>query len=99
MQPSPETLSRSLVRHRTELLLNAIQVVDRYDAPVECVIDPNSIGNRWGHPPPKSWFEEAAPFIGAKIVVPPHEGDPLTLEKYLGEKSWRRAPASLRKSA
>jgi hypothetical protein len=38
----------------------------------------------------KSWFEEAAPFIGAKIVVPPHERDPLTLERYLATKSWRR---------
>jgi hypothetical protein len=42
-------------------------------------------------PPPKSWFEEAAPFIGAKIVAPPHESDPLTLERYLATKSWRRA--------
>jgi len=85
--------------HRTELLLNAIQVVDRYDTPVECVIDPNSIGNRWGHPPPKSWFEEAAPFIGATIVVPEHEGIPITLEKYLETKRWRRPPAALRKTA
>jgi catechol 2,3-dioxygenase len=85
--------------HRTELLLPAVQIVDRYDEPVECPIEANSVGNRWGYPPPRSWFEEAAPFIGAKIVVPPHEGDPLTLEKYLGMKSWRRAPASLRKSA
>jgi catechol 2,3-dioxygenase len=85
--------------HRTELLLPAIQITDRYDEPVECAIEANSVGNRWGFPPPKSWFEEAAPFIGAKIVVPPHEGDPLTLEKYLSYKSWRRAPADMRKSA
>ena len=85
--------------HRTELLLPGIQVVDRYDEPVACELEANSVGNRWGFPPPRSWFEEAAPFIGAKIVIPPHEGDPLTLEKYLDLKSWRRAPASLRKSA
>ncbi|HMK81757.1 MAG TPA: VOC family protein [Xanthobacteraceae bacterium] len=85
--------------HRTELLLPAIQIVDRYDEPVACPVAPNSVGNRWGFPPPKSWFEEAAPFIGAKIVAPPHEGDPLTLEKYLGAKSWRRAGANLRKTA
>jgi catechol 2,3-dioxygenase len=85
--------------HRTELLLPAVQIVDRYDEPVECPLQANSIGNRWGHPPPASWFEEAAPFAGAKIVRPPVEGDPLTLEKYLVSKSWRRAPDRLRKSA
>ena len=80
--------------HRTELLLNAIQITDRYDEPVACPIEANSVGNRWGFPPPKSWFEEAAPFVGAKMVHPPHEGDPLTLERYLGQKNWRRAPAA-----
>jgi catechol 2,3-dioxygenase len=85
--------------HRTELLLNAIQITDRYDEPVACPIEANSVGNRWGFPPPKSWFEESTPFTGAKLVHPPHEGDPLTLEKYLSQKSWRRAPAALRKSA
>jgi catechol 2,3-dioxygenase len=84
--------------HRTELLLPAIQITDRYDEPVACPIEANSVGNRWGFPPPRSWFEEAASFIGAKIVAPPVEGDPLTLEKYLSVKSWRRVPA-LRKSA
>ena len=75
---------------------SAIQIIDRYDEPVACPLEPNSVGNRWGFPPPSSWFEEAAPFIGAKIVRPPHEGDPLTLEKYLGTKSWRRAnPAAV----
>ncbi len=85
--------------HRTELLLNAIQITDRYDEPVACALEANSVGNRWGFPPPKSWFEEATPFAGAKIVAPPMEGDPLTLEKYLSTKSWRRAPTTLRKSA
>jgi hypothetical protein len=42
---------------------------------------------------------EAAPFVGAKLVHPPHEGDPLTLERHLGTKSWRRSPAQMRKSA
>ena len=40
-----------------------------------------------------------ATFAGAKIVRPPVEGDPLTLEKYLKSKSWRRAAGELRKSA
>ena len=85
--------------HRTELLLPGVQIVDRYDEPVACPLEANSVGNRWGFPPPASWFEEAAPFVGAKIVRPPFEGEPLTLEKYLGEKSWRRAAGQMRKSA
>jgi catechol 2,3-dioxygenase len=85
--------------HRTELLLNAIQITDRYDQPVACPIEANSVGNRWGFPPPKSWFDESSPFVGAKIVSPPVEGDPLTLERYLATKSWRRPPGALRKSA
>ena len=60
-----------------------MQIIDRYDEPVACPIEANSVGNRWGFPPPRSWFEEAAPFTGAKLVHPPVEGDPLTLEKYL----------------
>ena len=85
--------------HRTELLLPAIQMVDRYDEPVACPIEANSVGNRWGHPPPRSWFEETAPFTGVELVRPPVEGDPLTLEKYLAGKRWRRTPAQLAKSA
>jgi catechol 2,3-dioxygenase len=85
--------------HRTELLLPAVQIVDRYDEPVACALEANSVGNRWGFPPPRSWFEEAAPFIGAPLKRPPFEGDPLTLEKYLGAKQWRRAPEAIRQSA
>lgn len=85
--------------HRTELLLPAVQIVDSYDEPVFCALQPNSTGNRWGFPPPRSWFEEAAPFTGAKLIRPPTEGDPLTLEKYLGSKRWRREPAPVRQSA
>jgi hypothetical protein len=66
--------------HRTELLLPAIQVVDRYDTPVECALDPNSTGNRWGFPPPRSWFDEAAPFTSVPVKRPAVEGEPLTLE-------------------
>ena len=85
--------------HRTELLLPAVQIVDRYDEPVACPIDANSVGNRWGHPPPRSWFEETAPFAGVEAVRPPVEGDPLTLEKYLEAKRWRRQAEPLRASA
>jgi catechol 2,3-dioxygenase len=85
--------------HRTELLLPAVQITDRYDEPVACALEANSVGNRWGFPPPRSWFEEAASFIGAPLKRPPFEGDPLTLEKYLEAKHWRRTPEAIRQSA
>lgn len=84
--------------HRTELLLPAVQIVDRYDEPVARQLDPHSTGNRWGFPPPRSWFEEAAAFAGVPVRKPAVEGDPLTL-KYLGVKHWRRTPEPLRQSA
>ena len=85
--------------HRTELLLPAIQVIDRYDEPIACMLDPNTTGNRWGFPPPSSWFDEADAFTGVEVKRPPVEGEPLTLEKYLGVKHWRRAPQPLRQTA
>jgi catechol 2,3-dioxygenase len=85
--------------HRTELLLPAIQVVDHYDEPVACMVDGKSNGNRWGFPPPKSWFEEASDFTGIEIRRPPFEGEPLTLETYLNGKQWRRAAQPLRQTA
>jgi catechol 2,3-dioxygenase len=85
--------------HRTELLLPAIQITDTYDEPVACTVSPNSIGNRWGLPPPRTWFEEAAPFAGVRINRPPVEGDPLTLEKYLAGKRWLRDPEPTRQTA
>jgi hypothetical protein len=54
-----------------------VQIVDRYDEPVECALDINSTGNRWGFPPPSSWFDEAAPFTGVAVKRPPVEGEPL----------------------
>ena len=85
--------------HRTELLLPAIQVTDSYDEPVACTVSPGRPGNRWGPPPPRSWFEEAAPFAGVRMQTPAVEGDPLTLEKYLASKRWLREPAPMRQTA
>ena len=85
--------------HRTELLLPAVQIVDRYDEPVARPLDPHSTGNRWGFPPPRSWFEEAAAFASVPVRKLADEGEPLTLEKYLGTKHWRRTREPLRQSA
>jgi hypothetical protein len=63
------------------------------------MVDGKSNGNRWGFPPPKSWFEEASDFTGIEIRRPPFEGEPLTLETYLNGKQWRRAAQPLRQTA
>ena len=85
--------------HRTELLLPAIQITDHYDEPVAFSINPNETGNRWGLPPPQSWFEEASAFVDVPAKHPAGEGAPLTLEKYLAGKQWRRPAEPLRQTA
>jgi catechol 2,3-dioxygenase len=71
--------------HRVELTLNAVQMIDLDDEPVQH--DATAGTNLWGPPPPRSWFEEASPLTGAKVTAPDSRGDPLTLEKYLFGKS------------
>jgi len=37
---------------------------------VACPLEANSIGNRWGFPPPASWFEEGAPVaVGQTLCI------------------------------
>jgi len=71
--------------HRVELLLPAVQIIDIDDEPVRYDLEGTNT-NLWGPPPPRSWFEEASPFAGAKVREAP-AGDPLTLEKYLFAKT------------
>jgi catechol 2,3-dioxygenase len=71
--------------HRIELLLPAMQVIDIDDEPVRYDVKPGNT-NLWGLPPPRSWFEECSPLIGAKVTTPGVQGEPLTLEKYLFAK-------------
>jgi catechol 2,3-dioxygenase len=70
--------------HRVELTLNAVQMIDIDEEPVQH--DATAGTNLWGPPPPRSWFEECSPLIGAKVTAPDKAGDPLTLEKYLFAK-------------
>ena len=72
--------------HRIELLLPPAQIIDIDDEPMRYDLK-GSNTNLWGLPPPRSWFEECSPFIGAKVTAPSTQGDPLTLEKYLFAKS------------
>ena len=56
-------------------------------------------GNLWGPPPPRSWFEECSPLIGAKVTAPDVQGEPLTLEKYLFAKGDAAKPEPVKKRA
>jgi catechol 2,3-dioxygenase len=79
--------------HRVELTLPAVQMIDIDEEPVRH--DVNAGANLWGPPPPRSWFEEAAPLIGAKVTQVPG-GDPPTLEKYLSARAGDAAPVKKR---
>ena len=48
--------------HRCELLLPAIQLIDIDEEPQRCTDTPGKNSNRWGMPPPQSWFEGATAF-------------------------------------
>lgn len=81
--------------HRIELLLPAVQIIDSDEEPTRHDAKPGNT-NLWGLPPPRSWFEDASPFAGTK-VMPAVEGDPFTLEKYLFAQ--RTEPAPVKKRA
>lgn len=72
--------------HRLELLLPAVQIIDIDDEPMRSDVTGGNT-NLWGLPPPRTWFEESSPLIGATISSPATAGEPLTLEKYLFAKS------------
>jgi len=55
--------------------------------------------NLWGPPPPRSWFEECSPLIGATVTAPATQGEPLTLEKYLFAKAPQETASRRRRSA
>ena len=52
----------------------------RYD------VTPGRNTNLWGLPPPRTWFEETTPLVGARVIKPAVEGEPFSLEKYLFSK-------------
>jgi len=81
--------------HRLELLLPAVQIIDIDDEPMRYDVKPGNT-NLWGLPPPRSWFEETSPLIGAKVMAPGTQGDSLTLEKYLFAKGPDAAPVKKR---
>ncbi|HET9904317.1 MAG TPA: VOC family protein [Xanthobacteraceae bacterium] len=60
--------------HRCELLLPAIQLVDIDEEPQRFTIVPGRNSNRWGAPPPPSWFEQATLFPGVTVSAPAATG-------------------------
>ena len=72
--------------HRIELLLPATQIIDIDDEPMRYNVMSGRNNILWGLPPPRSWFEETTPFAGARVMRPPQEGEPSTLEQYLFAK-------------
>lgn len=69
--------------HRVELLLPATQIIDIDDEPMRHQVKPGINMNLWGLPPPRTWFEETTPLMGAKVTSPAVQGEPFSLEKYL----------------
>jgi catechol 2,3-dioxygenase len=83
--------------HRIELLLPAIQMIDIDDEPARYEVKGGNT-NLWGPSPPRSWFDEATPLSGAKMISAP-AADPFTLEKYLFTKNDAAKPERAKKRA
>jgi catechol 2,3-dioxygenase len=77
--------------HRVELLLPAVQMIDIDEAPARHVVIANTNNNLWGLPAPRSWIEEATPFVGVEIAGQGADSARMTLESWLAA---RRLPAA-----
>jgi catechol 2,3-dioxygenase len=50
--------------HRVELFTGDYRTMDPEFAPIRWTLDDPRRQTLWGHPAPKSWFEEGSPFVG-----------------------------------
>ncbi len=72
--------------HRIELFNTHYQMMDIENEPVRWNLQ--KITTRpWGFPPQRSWFEQASVFDGVEPKDPAHKGNPMTLERFMLEKS------------
>lgn len=73
--------------HRVELFNTHYLTLDIENAPARW--DPTNIHKNlpWGLPAQRSWYEEATGFAGVPALDPPVKPNPLTLERYLMERS------------
>lgn len=56
--------------HRVELFTAHYQTIDIDDAPVRWEQGDQRLARIWAPPPPRSWVEEASPFLGNSIKAP-----------------------------
>jgi catechol 2,3-dioxygenase len=56
--------------HRVELFTSDYLTVDTDHEPIRWTLDDPQRQTLWGHPAPKTWFEEGAPFRGVPVREP-----------------------------
>ena len=56
--------------HRVELFTSDYLTVDTDHEPIRWTLDNPQRQTLWGHPAPKSWFEEGSPFTGVPVREP-----------------------------
>ena len=56
--------------HRVELFTSDYLTVDTDHEPIRWTLDHPQRQTLWGHPAPKSWFEEGSPFTGVAVREP-----------------------------
>jgi catechol 2,3-dioxygenase len=56
--------------HRIELFSSDYSTVDPDFEPIRWTLDDPQRQTLWGHPAPKSWFEEGTPFEGTEVRAP-----------------------------
>jgi catechol 2,3-dioxygenase len=54
--------------HRVELFTAHYQTIDIDDAPVRWVRGDDRLARVWAPPPPRSWIEEASPFVDVAVT-------------------------------
>ena len=63
--------------HRVELFTSDYLTVDTDHEPIRWTLDDPQRQTLWGHPAPKSWFEEGSPFRGVPVREPVLEARPV----------------------
>jgi catechol 2,3-dioxygenase len=63
--------------HRVELFTSDYLTVDPDFEPYRWTLLDKQRQTLWGHPAPKSWFEEGSPFTGVAIREPALEAQPI----------------------
>ena len=63
--------------HRVELFTSDYLTVDPDHEPIRWTLDDPQRQTLWGHPAPKSWFEEGSPFRGVPVREPVLEARPM----------------------